>query len=280
MIGTGGYVSAPSVLAAYILKIPTIIHEQNSHPGLANKLLSRIVDVVATSYPNGEKMFSSSKRVVYTGNPVRRKMIGVIKEKGRKSLTLDKDKMTVLIFGGSLGAKKINDVVVEGYKKYKDSEDIQVVHITGERHFDEICKKMKKVVKLEDKLRYQAHPYLNNISDAYAAADLVVSRAGANTIAEITAIGIPAILVPYPHATSDHQYKNAKELERHGAARIIKDDELNAQTMFKAIDAIVFNSVVLAKMKEKSSSLGKPFAANDLAKFVLDQSNKVQKLKA
>lgn len=262
------------------MKIPTVIHEQNAHPGLANKILSRLVDVVATSFPDGEKIFPSSKRLIYTGNPVRRKMIGLLKDSGLDALTLEKDKKTVLIFGGSQGAQKINDAMIGVYKSLKDRDDLQIIHITGKKMFDEVCKAMKREVHSDDNLRYQAHPYLSDINDAYAASDLVVSRAGATTIAELTAVGVPSVLVPYPHATGNHQFKNAEVLENIGAAKIIPDNELNGESLKNAIDSITGDPATLARMKERSSSLGKPFAANDLAKIVLDQSDKIQILKA
>jgi UDP-N-acetylglucosamine--N-acetylmuramyl-(pentapeptide) pyrophosphoryl-undecaprenol N-acetylglucosamine transferase len=279
VVGLGGYASAPPLVAARLLKIPCVIHEQNSYPGLVNRLMSRFVDVVATSFPGGEKAFPSAKRVIYTGNPIRRRMIGSLKDSGLEALTLEKDKKTVLIFGGSQGAQKINESVIEAYQNFKDIE-LQIIHITGKDHFNEVCDRMKRQVKTTDKVRYQAHPYLNNISDAYAAADLVVSRAGATTLAELTALGVPSILVPYPYATGDHQLKNAQSLENHGAAKIILNSDIDGNKLFEAVNSIIFDRAVLAQMKERASSLGKPYAANDLAKVVLDESNKIQILKA
>jgi len=276
VVGTGGYVSAPAVFAAYTSKIPTLIHEQNAYPGLANKILARFVDTVATSFPNGEESFPKAKRVVFTGNPIRRKMIGAVKEVALENLNLDKDKKTLLIFGGSQGAKKINDCVIEAYEKFKSIGDLQIIHITGKEHFTEICKTMRRLIDLkEDKLRYQAHPYISSINQAYGAADLCICRAGATTIAELTALGVPAFLIPYPYATGQHQEKNARFLENHGAAKVLLDEELTAASLFESAK-LAFDSKALIEMKNHSQKLGKPFAANDLAKLISGLSHKLR----
>lgn len=280
VLGVGGYVSAPAILAALSLKIPVVIHEQNAVPGLANKILSRFANVTATSFPDGEKIFPKARRVIHTGNPIRRKMIGSLKDDGLHALTLEKNKKTVLIFGGSQGAETINKSVVEAYKYLKELENLQLIHITGQDNFDEVCMAMKKEISNNDKVRYQAHPYIDNINDAYAAADLVVCRAGATTIAELTALGVPSVLIPYPYATGDHQYKNASSLEKHGAAKIIRNEELNGKKLSQLINSLIYDKSTLAQMKERSSSLGKPYAANDLAKIILDESDKIQILKS
>lgn len=277
VVGTGGYVSAPAVFAAHNLKIPTLIHEQNAYPGLANKLLSRFVETVATSFPNGEEAFHKAKRVVFTGNPIRRKIIGAVKDSAIEKLTLDKDKKTLLIFGGSQGAKKLNDCVIAAYDKFKSFNKLQIIHITGKEHFDDVCQRMHRLIDIKkDKLRYQAHPYINNINQAYAAADLCVCRAGATTIAELTALGVPAVLVPYPYATGNHQEKNARFLENHGAGKVLLDDELTAEALFNVCNQLIFDNKTLIDMKNHSQKLGKPYAANDLAKLISGISHKLR----
>lgn len=277
VVGTGGYVSAPAIFAAYNLKIPTLIHEQNAYPGLANKVLSRLVETVATSFPNGEESFPKAKRVVFTGNPIRRKIIGAVKDSAIKKLTLDEGKKTLLIFGGSQGAKKINDCLIDGYDKFKTFDNLQIIHITGKEHFDDVCKRMKPLIDVKkDKLRYQAHPYISNINQAYAASDLCVCRAGATTIAELTALGVPAVLIPYPYATGNHQEKNARFLENHGAGKVILDNELTADALFNVCNQLVFDSKTLVEMKNHAQKLGKPYAANDLAKLISGISHKLR----
>ncbi len=277
VVGMGGYVSAPAIAAAYNSKIPTLIHEQNAYPGFANKLLSRFVDTVATSFPNGEECFTRAKRVVFTGNPIRRRMIGAVKDTSLDNFNLEKGKKTLLIFGGSQGAKKINDSVINSYKMFKNESNLQIIHITGKDHFSEVCKEMKKIVDTKkDKLRYQAHPYINDINRAYAAADICLCRAGATTIAEITALGVPAILVPYPHATGSHQKKNADFLVNHGAAKKINDEDLTPDSFYKASMELISDNKTMVEMKNHSQKIGKPFAANDIAKLINGISHKLK----
>ncbi len=277
VVGTGGYVSAPAVFAAYTMKIPTLIHEQNAFPGLANRILGRLVDTVATSFPNGEESFHRAKRVVFTGNPIRRKMIGAVKESAIESFNLDIDKKTILIFGGSQGAKKLNDCFIEAYDKFKKFDNLQIIHITGKNNFNEVTQKMRRLIDVDnDKLRYQAHPYIENINQAYAAADLCICRAGATSIAEITALGLPAVLVPYPYATGGHQEKNARYLESNGAAKVVLDSDLTPESLFSICNHLVFDNKALVEMKNHSQKLGKPFAANDIAKLVNGLSHKLR----
>lgn len=277
VVGTGGYVSAPAIFAAYTLKIPTLIHEQNAFPGMANRFLARLVDTVATSFPNGEESFPKAKRVVFTGNPIRRKMIGAVKESAIENLNLDTDKQTLLIFGGSQGAKKINDCFIQAYDKFKNFDNLQIIHITGKDHFSDVTKTMRRLIDpKKDKLRYQAHPYISSINQAYTAADLCFCRAGATTIAELTALGIPAVLVPYPYATGQHQEKNARYLENHGAGKVLLDEDLTAESMFSVCNQLVFDSKALIEMKNHAQKLGKPFAANDIAKLVNGLGHKLR----
>ncbi|RJQ33269.1 MAG: undecaprenyldiphospho-muramoylpentapeptide beta-N-acetylglucosaminyltransferase [Actinobacteria bacterium] len=276
VVGMGGYVSFSPLAAAILLRIPTVIHEQNSIPGLANKVLSHFVTLVAASFPNEEKTFPRAKRVIFTGNPIRRNMIGLMRQKGIQTLSLDPDRKTLLVFGGSIGAKRINESMIEAYDKFRDSKDLQIIHVTGKEHFDEVTKRITKKITVNDKLRFQAHPYLDNLNEAYAAADLVVARAGATTIAELTAVGLPSILVPYPYATGNHQQKNAQTLVDHGAARMVLDDDFNGEVLFQMVNSLAFNSTELIKMKEYLQKLGKPFAANDLAKLVIEQADKIK----
>ncbi len=277
VVGTGGYVSAPAVFAAYTQKIPTLIHEQNAFPGMANKILSRLVDTVATSFPNGEESFPKAKLVAFTGNPIRRKMIGAVRENAAEKFNLETDKKTLLLFGGSQGAQKINEAFIKSYDKFKSYEDLQVIHITGKDHFTDICKRMRRLIDADkDKLRYQAHPYMSNINQAYAAADLCLCRAGATSVAEITALGVPSVLVPYPHATGNHQEKNARYLEKNGATTILTDEELTGQSIFDVCSKLLYDDKALIDMKNNAQKIGKPYAANDIAKLVNGLGHKLK----
>jgi len=259
VIGTGGYVCGPVVYAASKMKIPTVIHEQNSLPGITNKFLSRYVDKVAICFEEARKHFPEEK-VVLTGNPRASEVLGQNAAKGRESLGLDKNKKTVLIFGGSRGAKAINEAVLQMIPSL-EGKPYQVVYVTGEVHYDKVIEEVKT-------LNQSAHviikPFIHNMPEVLASVDLIVSRAGATSLAEITALGLPSILIPSPYVTANHQEVNARSLSDHDAAIMIKEVELNSQKLLSQIDDLLLNESKLNKMKEASRDLGIPDAASRL----------------
>ena len=246
VIGVGGYITLPVLSAANSLGYKTLIHEQNSIPGLSNKMLARFANCVCVSLPNSVKLFKN-KNVVYTGNPRSEEIIDV-KKVSKKSLGLDSSKKLVVIVMGSLGSltmtKKLKDLI-PGFK----NKDYQVVVVTGKGYIDDY-----KDVKLSDNVKIV--PYLDNFINVMKDTDLIVSRAGASTIAEITAIGLPAILVPSPYVTHNHQYMNAKELEDLGACTIVIEEEFEKEKLIKEIDKLLNNEDKYNKMKEASKKLG------------------------
>jgi len=259
VIGTGGYVCGPVVYAASKMKIPTVIHEQNSLPGITNKFLSRYVDKVAICFEEARKHFPEEK-VVLTGNPRASEVLGQNAAKGRESLGLDKNKKTVLIFGGSRGAKAINEAVLQMIPSL-DGKPYQVVYVTGEVHYDKVIEEVKT-------LNQSAHviikPFIHNMPEVLASVDLIVSRAGATSLAEITALGLPSILIPSPYVTANHQEVNARSLSDHDAAIMIKEVDLNSQKLLSQIDDLLLNESKLNKMKKASKDLGIPDAASRL----------------
>ncbi len=274
VVGMGGYVSFPLVSMAAVLGIPTAIHEQNAYPGLANRLLGRVAKVIAVSYPGTKDYFSPRRKVILTGNPVRRGVRASHREDALRAFGLDSSRRTLLIFGGSRGARRINRAFLEAYDFFRDADDLQIIHITGEGEYDVFLKTMNTLRRTDDRVIYQCHPYLTTIDLAYAAADLVLCRAGATTIAEITAKGIPAVLVPYPYSTAAHQEKNARYLENYGAARVVLDGDLNGRSMYEAVSILIHDDEGLRRMRESSLSLGRPRAAEELASLVEEQSKR------
>lgn len=256
VIGTGGYVSGPVVYAAKQLKVPTIIHEQNSVPGLTNKFLSRYVDRVAISFEESQSYFQKSK-VVFTGNPRATAVIGQNGKKGIESVGLDPEKKSVVIVGGSRGAQPINNAVVNGLSELVKKE-YQVLYITGDIHYEDIKAKVKKVKNLSNLI---VKPFIHNMPEVLAGADLIVARAGATTLAEITALGLPSVLIPSPYVTNNHQEKNARTLSGKGAAILRLEKELNTTQLFQDIDNILLNEHNLMIMKTASKELGIPNAA-------------------
>lgn len=246
VIGVGGYITAPVLYAAHKLHIKTMIHEQNSIPGVSNKFLAKFVDKVCLSFPGSVRYFSE-KKSIYTGNPRSEEIIGISKV-SKSSFGFLPSKKLVVIVMGSLGSvtmtKKLKEAIVafEG-KKY------QVLVITGNSYFDQYQDvKLPKNVKLI--------PYTEQLIQLMKDTDLMVSRAGASTIAEITGIGLPAILIPSPYVTHNHQYLNAKELEEVGACRVLEEKDFTQEQLVSMIDAVMQEEEVYKKMKQASIQFG------------------------
>lgn len=221
VISTGGYVSAPLIMAAKKTKVPVMIHEANAFPGRANKLFAKGSALVMTGFPGQEKIFSKAQRVVYTGNPVRSNMFGRTKEGSRNELGIAPDRKLVFIMGGSLGSATLTNFVFATAKK-PEYQDVQFVISVGKHNSVEITPDVMSLPNLEIK-EYIERP------DLYmSAADCSILRAGAVTCAEITATGACAIMVPYPYAAHDHQTYNANSLAQHGAGIVVSDDDVKA----------------------------------------------------
>ncbi|OIK14031.1 undecaprenyldiphospho-muramoylpentapeptide beta-N-acetylglucosaminyltransferase [Bacillus sp. MUM 116] len=272
VIGTGGYVCGPVVYAAAKLGIPTIIHEQNSVPGLTNKFLSRYVNKIAICFEEAKEYFPLEK-VVYTGNPRASEVIGNDGVKGRLSVGLSTTTPAVLIFGGSRGAKPINDAVVKSLSDF-GSKTYQVLYITGDVHFEDV---KKEVELIGNPSNVMIKPFIHNMPEVLAGIDLVVSRAGATTLAELTSLGIPSILIPSPYVTNNHQEKNARSLSENGAAKILLEKDLNNKSLVESIDQILLNKEKLKEMKNKAKKIGVPDSANRLYDLIKKLRNEKQR---
>ncbi len=240
VIGFGGYISAPVIYTASKLKIKTIIHEQNSIPGLSNKFLSRYANKVLISFKESASYFPKDK-VIYTGNP-RSEQIKDVKKISKTSLGFRKDKPLVIIVMGSLGSLTMTNKFKEVLPLFKN-KSYQVLLITGNNYYDEY-----KNIKLSDNVKLM--PFLNNLIGYMKDADLIVTRSGASTISEITSIGLPAIMVPSPYVTNNHQYINAKALKDEGACIILKEEDFNKESLIKNIDDIIDDKDKLKNMKD------------------------------
>ncbi|MED4463307.1 undecaprenyldiphospho-muramoylpentapeptide beta-N-acetylglucosaminyltransferase [Metabacillus fastidiosus] len=259
VIGTGGYVCGPVVYAAAKLGIPSIVHEQNSLPGITNKFLAKYVDKVAICFSEAEKYFPTDK-VVLTGNPRASEVIGADGKKGKESLGLTNGKKSVLIFGGSRGARAINNAVLQIIPALKN-KDYEVVYVTGEVHYKNV---MEKIEKMSSPPNIIIKPFIHNMPDVLAGIDLIVSRAGATSLAEITALGLPSILIPSPYVTANHQEVNARSLSDHDAAILLSEQALNGEVLLAQMDEILLNEQRLTQMAEASKKLGIPDAAKKL----------------
>lgn len=270
VIGTGGFVCGPVLLAASLSGIPTLVQEQNVIPGVTNTILSKFVNRIALGYREAAGRFKNKDVLVYTGNPVRQDILTVSREEGRGALGLEPDKFTLLVAGGSRGARSINTAMIEVHKYFKDIDDIQILHITGDHEYDRVIKQLDGI---DRKGRYgqgsRIIPYLHDMPAALAAADLAVYRAGAVGLAELAVRGVPSILIPYPYAAEDHQRYNAQALVMCGAAKMILDKMLTGRDLLEEILHLKENPKALENMTKASKSMGKPQAARAIAELAL-----------
>lgn len=263
VVGFGGYASAAVVLSAVLARVPTVIHEQNALPGLANRWLGKIVDRVAVTFEGASDFFPKSK-VRVTGNPVRTELFGVSRVEAVTRLDLDPDRLTVLIFGGSQGAHRLNQSVMEALPLLADErEQIQFIHATGPRDLAVVRQGYEA-----GGYRAAVEPFFQTMAVAYAAADLCVCRAGAGTVVELCALGKPSVLVPFPFAANDHQRYNAEAVVASGGARMVLDCELSGTAVAEIIRTYLRDREGLEVMARRAKALAKPGAAIRLADLV------------
>jgi len=254
IIGMGGYASAPVIFAAVLTGIKTAICEQNTIPGITNRVMAGFVNRVFISFPE-TKHLSSTKKTRYTGNPVRKRLIdGASKQK------VGKGKFTLLILGGSQGAHSINENMLNALDYLMPvKESLKIIHQTGDTDYHRVCQAYEeKVFDSETK------NFIDNMAEAYAEADLVLCRAGATTISELTVYGKASLLVPYPFAANNHQEINAKVLSNRGAAKMVLNGDLSGKNLAEMITGLASNPVTLSKMAKEASKLGKPKASEDI----------------
>ncbi|WBX77247.1 undecaprenyldiphospho-muramoylpentapeptide beta-N-acetylglucosaminyltransferase [Tenacibaculum ovolyticum] len=262
VVGTGGFASGPTLMVASGKGIPTVIQEQNSYPGITNKLLSKKASKICVAYDNLERFFPEDK-IIKTGNPIRQDLLLVHakKEEGAAFFELDKTKKTILVLGGSLGARKINQLIEANLAFFKEQE-VQLIWQCGKLYFEEY----KKYNEVED---VQVHQFLNRMDLAYAATDFVVSRAGASSVSELCVVGKPTIFIPSPNVAEDHQTKNAKSIvDKHGAI-LVKENELD--TFPIVIETLLKDKGKQQSLSENINELALPNATNDIV-------NEIEKL--
>ena len=264
VIGTGGYASFSPVLAAWSCQIPSLIMEQNVAPGAANKLLARVAGAVAVTYQESMPYFPRAKSFL-TGNPVRKEILDAKRSNASfETFGLAPDLFTVFVFGGSSGARAINSALIGALEHLLDlKQDIQFLHQSGESDYQGVREAYRRTG-----FRAMVAPFVFQMPEAYAASDLVISRAGATTLAELTALGKPAILIPYPYA-GEHQDANARKLEGVGAAMLIRERELSAEALAANIRLLMEDENIRNGMSSQSRVIGKPDAARSVADIAL-----------
>lgn len=261
VLGTGGYVSGPVALAARVLRRPLLLQEQNSIPGLSNRWLARIADEVHLSFTEARAYFDRKDHLKITGNPVRAHILGGDRAAAMREFALAAGRPTVFVFGGSRGAHRINEAALDAMRRLKGRVDVQFILQTGRDDFE-----WAKGQVEADALPARVMPFLRQIHLAYAAADLVVCRSGAMTLAEIAANGTPAILIPYPYAAHNHQEVNANNLVERGAAALIPDRELGGERLAKEIAHLLADRQTLRRMSVNARTFARPDAAERIVR--------------
>jgi UDP-N-acetylglucosamine--N-acetylmuramyl-(pentapeptide) pyrophosphoryl-undecaprenol N-acetylglucosamine transferase len=234
VFATGGYASAPVVVAARMRGVPIVLHEQNSIPGLTNRIACRFAREVHLGFSAARVHFPRRDHLRLTGNPVREGVLHGSRSKAMRLFRLEEDRRTVLVFGGSQGAHKLNEAVVEALPKFATRDDVQWILQTGQKDYSWVLEQCRTL-----QVRTWVRPFIVNMGDAYAVADLVVCRAGALTLAELSALGKPAILIPYPYATANHQAVNAEALVDVGGALLIRDAELTGDGLAQKVQELL-----------------------------------------
>ena len=267
VLGTGGYVTGPVVLAALLCRTPAVLQEQNVVPGATNRWLSPFCHAVCVPYAACLVHFPSRARLVVTGNPVRPQVVARTREEGCRSLGLDPRRPTLLVLGGSRGARRVAQAALDALPAIRAAQPgVQVLIIAGRDYYPEARARLEDTVASGD---VRLEPYVYNMEDALAAADLVVGRAGAMTVAEVTARGLPAVLIPSPNVVGRHQDYNARQLEKEGAARVIPEERLDGQALAAAVNGILGDASLREAMAGNSRRLGKPDAARRVAEVVV-----------
>lgn len=277
-VGFGAYIELPLINWCHAQGIPCVIHEQNSVPGLANKTSAAKVKTVCVSLPVAIDAFRGKvgpdTQIVVTGNPVRQSVIRADRAEGRRSLGIPKDATMLLVFGGSLGARHLNQGVAALKSKLLSRKYLCVIHSTGKGEYDSVVQEL--ALTPDEAARWRVMPYIDRMGEALAAADLVLSRAGASSVAEIAALAVPSMLVPYPFATADHQTTNARYLVDAGAAVLLPDEKIDAPEFEGDLLGLIDDPARRQAMRDAARGLAQDKAALALA----DQVESAAALKA
>mgnify|MGYP002756983039 CR=1 FL=1 len=267
VIGTGGFVTGPVLLAAHLLGKKIYFHEQNSYPGVTNKILSRFAKKYFVTFEESIKYFKNQDRAVVTGNPIRNKFTNIdsIKDKAKFHMGFNNENKNVLVFGGSNGSGKLNDVFKEIINDDLDINDFNLFFVTGKNNYENFVKDMKVLPNVK------AYPYLDNIQEAYSISNLVITSSGAITLAELSYLGMPSILVPKAYTTENHQVYNALEFKNNGAAIMIEEKDLKSKSLKNSILELLEDEDKLRQMGEKAKTFATPNAGKDIVDQITEE---------
>ena len=269
-VGTGGYVCYPVLKAAHAMGVPTAVHESNAVPGLTTKMLEGVVDTVMVGFEESRANYKHPERVVVTGTPVRGEFMHADKLAARRALGLPEDKPLVASVWGSLGAGHMNEIMTDFIIRACANPFFGVVHSTGKAWYQKMTSTLEREKPGYDKLGMDVREYIYDMPLVMAAADLVMCRAGASTLAELTAMGKPAVLIPSPNVTNNHQEKNARVLADAGAAKLLLEPDFTADSLLGLVSELLHHPEQLDAMSEKMRALGVPDATGRIAGIVLD----------
>ena len=265
VVGLGGYASVPCGVAAVLQRVPLVLAEQNARAGAANRLLSRFAKASAVSFDG-----TNLRRAVFTGNPVRPEVLAVDREAqraaARSALGVDDDRVLIAVFGGSLGARRINESVLVACALWRDRDDLHVRHISGRRDYAVVSE--RQTIDDLDLLSYDLIEYEEDMPAVYAGADLVLCRAGATSVTEIAAVGIPSILVPLPNSPGDHQAANARVLADAGAAVLVADGDLDGERLAREVDALSVDPELRQQMADAARTIGRRDATSAVVDLI------------
>lgn len=263
IVGTGGYVSAPVVFCGHLMKIPTLIHESNAYPGLTTRMLSGMVDKLLLNFDSCKDYLKKCKSIRVVGNPLVNDFSTVTKEVARKRLGIGKRDFLIISFGGSGGAMALNSIIIELMKSYSiKTPSLRHFHAVGRKYYPEI--KAKEGALCRGARGCKILPYIDDMPTFMNAADLVISRSGAMTLSEISAVGVPSILIPSPNVADDHQAKNARRLSEIGAARYIEENELTLRALLDTVCEIQQNPELRKKMSKAAGEQYRDKAKSDI----------------
>lgn len=264
VFGTGGYVSAPAVMAAILSNTPSVIHDSDANPGIVSRYVAQGVKLVSLAFEEA-KVFIKNDNIKVYGNPIKQEFFTITKEDAQMALNLNAG-MTLLVMGGSQGAASINNVVIESLKYLTEDLNLNVILQTGNKNFQEVINQLEKLYpEYKENSKIIVQPYFSNMSIPLKAADIVIARAGSLSLSEIAAVEVPSILIPYPHAAADHQRKNARCYETAGASIYIEDSEFNRTFLENTIKELLDKPQKLEKMKNSVKKFCKPNATIEIA---------------
>ena len=267
VFGTGGYVSAPALFAAVFTHTPFVIHDCDVCPGIVSRIFAPYAKSVSLAFEGASKLVKS-KNIFCNGNPVRREFLQINKQEARRQLNID-NKFTVVVTGGSQGAKQINSAVVKSLKTLFNKYDIQILHQTGKKNFEDVIKELEtEYPEYKDNKNYIVRPYFDDMYIPLLASDAAICRSGSLSLSEICVSGLASILVPYPYAAADHQRKNAKEMEKLGASVYLEDSDCNEENVVRLLGELITNTEKLILLQNNAKKLAKPHATENIIKEI------------